>query len=143
MPFTLEEMDDFANRYLLLMDARYIKVVVNEKNEAVAFVIAMPDISKGIQKSRGYILPFGIIQILLAGRRSNQLNLLLGCSSSRLPEQGTGYHHGFGHAGIGQEGWTSLHRQSPGNGIKHQGQGRNGVHGWRSIQDLQNLWQSP
>ena len=25
MPFTLEEMDDFANRYLLFMDARYIK----------------------------------------------------------------------------------------------------------------------
>jgi ribosomal protein S18 acetylase RimI-like enzyme len=78
MPFTLEEMDDFANRYLLLMDARYIKVVINEKNEAVAFVIAMPDISKGIKRSRGYILPIGILHILLAGKRSNQLNLLLG-----------------------------------------------------------------
>jgi ribosomal protein S18 acetylase RimI-like enzyme len=78
MPFTLEEMDDFANRYLLIMDARYIKMVVNERNEPVAFVIGMPDISKGIKKSRGYILPFGIIQILLSGRRSKQLNLLLG-----------------------------------------------------------------
>ena len=78
MPFTLEEMDDFANRYLLLMDARYIKAVVNERNEAIAFVIAMPDISKGIKKSKGFILPFGIIRILLAGKRSDQLNLLLG-----------------------------------------------------------------
>ncbi|MEN8157288.1 MAG: hypothetical protein ABFS10_10060 [Bacteroidota bacterium] len=78
MPFTLEEMDDFANRYLLIMDARYIKVIINEQNEAVAFVIGMPDISKGIKRSGGYILPFGIIQILLAGRRSKQLNLLLG-----------------------------------------------------------------
>ena len=78
MPFTLEEMDDFANRYLLLMDARYIKAVVNERNEAVAFVIAMPDLSKGIKKSKGYILPIGILQILLAGRRSKQLNLMLG-----------------------------------------------------------------
>jgi len=78
MPFTLEEMDDFANRYLLLMDAHYIKVIVNENDEALAFVIAMPDISKGIKRSRGYILPFGIIQILLAGKRSRQLNLLLG-----------------------------------------------------------------
>ena len=34
MPFTLEEMDDFANRYLLIMDPRLIKVVVNERNEA-------------------------------------------------------------------------------------------------------------
>ncbi len=78
MPFTLEEMDDFANRYLLIMNARYIKVMVNERNEPVAFVIAMPDISEGIKKSRGYILPFGIIRILLAGRRTRQLNLLLG-----------------------------------------------------------------
>lgn len=78
MPFTLEEMDDFANRYLLLMDARYIKGVVNERNEVVSFVIAMPDLSKGIKKSRGYILPFGILQILLAGKRSKQLNLMLG-----------------------------------------------------------------
>lgn len=78
MPFTLEEMDDFANRYLLIMDPRLIKVLVNERNETIAFVIGMPDISKGIKKSRGYILPFGIFQILLAGRRSRQLNLLLG-----------------------------------------------------------------
>jgi len=78
MPFTLEEMDDFANRYLLIMDPRLIKVVVNERNETVAFIIGMPDISKGIKKSKGYILPIGIIHILLAGRRTNQLNLLLG-----------------------------------------------------------------
>ncbi|MEN8202467.1 MAG: hypothetical protein ABFS28_07720 [Bacteroidota bacterium] len=78
MPFTLEEMDDFANRYLLIMDPRLIKVVVNERGESVAFVIAMPDISKGIKKSRGYLIPFGFFQILIAGRRTRQLNLLLG-----------------------------------------------------------------
>lgn len=78
MPFTLEEMDDFANRYLLIMDPRLIKAVLNERREAIAFVIGMPDISKGIKQSRGYILPIGIIQILLAGRRTKQLNLLLG-----------------------------------------------------------------
>jgi ribosomal protein S18 acetylase RimI-like enzyme len=78
MPFTLEEMDDFANRYLLIMDPRLIKAVVNERNETIAFIIAMPDISKGIKKSRGYILPIGILHILMASRRTNQLNLLLG-----------------------------------------------------------------
>ena len=78
MPFTLEEMDDFANRYLLIMDPRLIKVVVDEKQDPVAFVIAMPDISEGIKKSRGYILPIGILHILIAGRRTKQLNLLLG-----------------------------------------------------------------
>ncbi len=78
MPFTLKEMDDFANRYLLIMDPRLIKVVVNEHNESVAFVIGMPDISKGIKKSGGFLLPIGIILILISGRRTRQLNLLLG-----------------------------------------------------------------
>jgi ribosomal protein S18 acetylase RimI-like enzyme len=78
MPFTLEEMDDFANRYLLIMDPRFIKVVVDGSDDVVAFILAMPDISKGIQRSRGYLLPFGFFQILFAGRRSHQLNLLMG-----------------------------------------------------------------
>jgi len=78
MPFTLEEMDDFANRYLLIMDPRLIKVILNERREPAAFVISMPDISVGIKKSKGYLLPIGILHILLAGRRTRQLNLLLG-----------------------------------------------------------------
>ncbi|MGW8315209.1 MAG: hypothetical protein ACWGNV_06385, partial [Bacteroidales bacterium] len=78
MPFTLEEMDDFANRYLLIMNPRFIKAMVNEDRKIVAFIIGMPDISKGIKRSRGYLFPLGIIHILLAGRRTKQLNLLLG-----------------------------------------------------------------
>jgi hypothetical protein len=78
MPFTLEEMDDFANRYLLIMNPRFIKVLITERNEVAAFVIGMPDISRGIKHSRGYILPIGIVQILVAGRLTRQLNLLLG-----------------------------------------------------------------
>jgi len=88
MPFTLAEMDDFANRYLLIMDPRLIKVVINDKGETIAFIIAMPDISKGIQKSRGYILPLGILHILIAGRKTNQLNLLLGAVHPKYQNRG-------------------------------------------------------
>ena len=88
MPFTLEEMDDFANRYLLIMDPRLIKAIVNERREPVAFVIGMPDISKGIKKSKGYILPIGILHILVAGRRTRQLNLLLGAVHPEYQNRG-------------------------------------------------------
>jgi hypothetical protein len=77
-PFTPEEMDDFANRYILVLDPRFIKVVINDKKETVAFVIGMPDISRGIKLSRGYLYPIGFIPVLLSGRRAPQLNLLLG-----------------------------------------------------------------
>jgi len=78
IPFTEAEMDDFANRYLFLINPRFIKVVVNGQNEVVAFVIGMSHIGEGIQKAKGYLFPFGIFKIFAAARKSKQLNLLLG-----------------------------------------------------------------
>ncbi|MFZ5941325.1 MAG: hypothetical protein ACOYXB_12210 [Bacteroidota bacterium] len=77
-PFTLEEMDDFANRYLIILDPKFIKLIQNETGEVISFVIGMPDISKGIKRSRGYLFPFGIFHILWARNHTKQLNLLLG-----------------------------------------------------------------
>jgi len=78
IPFTEKEMEDFANRYLFLINPRFVKVVVNEQNEVLSFVIGMSDISRGIQKAKGYLLPVGFIHVFRAGKKSNQLNLLLG-----------------------------------------------------------------
>ena len=78
VPFEEKEMDDFVNRYLPLLDPRYIKVITNKTNEIIAFIIGMPDISKGVIASRGKVLPFGILRIIAARKRTKQLNLLLG-----------------------------------------------------------------
>jgi hypothetical protein len=77
-PFTEKEMDEFADRYIMILDLKFLKVLLNGNDELVAFVLAMPDISKGIQKCKGYVLPIGILQILFYQKRSKQLNLLLG-----------------------------------------------------------------
>jgi len=78
IPFTEKEMDDFANRYLYLINPKFVKIVVNENSEVVSFVIGMSDISKGIQRSKGYMIPFGVFHVFSAGKKSEQLNLLLG-----------------------------------------------------------------
>jgi hypothetical protein len=78
LPFTEKEMEDFANRYLFLINPDFVKLIVNDSNKVVSFIIAMSDISRGIQKSYGYLFPFGIFRIFHAGRKSKQLNLLLG-----------------------------------------------------------------
>ncbi len=78
IPFSEAEMDDFANRYLFLINPRFIKVVVNQQNEVVAFVIGMSHIGEGIKKAGGKLLPFGIFKIFAEARKSKQLNLLLG-----------------------------------------------------------------
>lgn len=76
--FTPEEMDDFANRYILVLDAKFIKVIENAEGKTIAFVLGMPDICEGIKKSKGYLFPFGFIPVLLSGKKSKQVNLLLG-----------------------------------------------------------------
>lgn len=78
IPFTEDEMDDFANRYLFLINPRFIKIVVNQQNEVVAFVIGMSHIGEGIQKAKGYLFPLGIFHIFASARKSKQLNLMLG-----------------------------------------------------------------
>jgi hypothetical protein len=87
-PFDEKEMDDFANRYLYLINPRFIKVAINENKEIIGTVIGMSDISKGIQKAKGRLLPFGFIPVLKAGRKSKQLNLLLGAIDPRYQGRG-------------------------------------------------------
>jgi GNAT superfamily N-acetyltransferase len=76
-PFSQKEMDDFANRYLFLINPRFIKLIVNEQHEVVAFIIGMSHIGDGIQAAKGKLFPFGIFKIFAAARKTKQLNLLL------------------------------------------------------------------
>lgn len=78
IPFSEKEMDNFANRYLFLINPRFIKLIVTDQNELIAFVVGMSHIGDGIKAAKGYLFPFGILRIFAAGRKSKQLNLLLG-----------------------------------------------------------------
>jgi len=87
-PFEEYEMDDFANRYLLLLDPRFIKIIRDGAGNILSFIIGMPDISKGIKACKGRILPFGIFKIISARRKSKQLDLLLGGIKAEYRGQG-------------------------------------------------------
>ncbi len=77
-PLELKEMDDFAKRYMMILDPRFLKIIENADGEVVAFILAIPDICEGIKKSKGYVLPFGFIHILRSQRKTKMLSLLLG-----------------------------------------------------------------
>jgi hypothetical protein len=85
---TVREMDEFADRYLLIMDPRFIKAIKNDEGKIIAFVLAMPDISEGVKKSKGYVFPTGFIHILRAQKKTKQLNLLLGAISKEYRNSG-------------------------------------------------------
>ena len=77
-PVTQKEADDFANRFLPLLNPRLIKMVLNEKKELVAFIVAMPNLAPALKKSGGKLLPLGWFHLLKANRNSRELVLLLG-----------------------------------------------------------------
>ncbi|HNW98499.1 MAG TPA: GNAT family N-acetyltransferase [Bacteroidales bacterium] len=78
IPLDEKEMREFANRYLPILDPAFVKVVLDAKNNVIAFIIAMPDMNQGIIKTKGKIFPFGFLKILSSARHTKQLNLLLG-----------------------------------------------------------------
>lgn len=77
-PLSEKEMLTLAREYLPVLDPELVKIVINDKEEIVAFIIGMPDIAEGLKKANGRLLPFGIFHLLLAARKTDQLVLLLG-----------------------------------------------------------------
>jgi GNAT superfamily N-acetyltransferase len=86
-PLEEEEMDDLAKRYLPVLDPRFIKAVTKD-GQPVAFIVAMPDMTGGILKAKGRLLPFGFIYILRAAKKTKQLDLMLGAIKEPYRGQG-------------------------------------------------------
>ncbi len=86
-PLDEQEMDDLAKRYLPVVDPRFVKVIAKD-GEVLAFIIAMPDMTEGIRKARGRLLPFGFLHVLRAAKTTKQLDLLLGAVKEECRGQG-------------------------------------------------------
>jgi hypothetical protein len=83
-----EGMKRFAAQYLPILDPGFVKVIVDQQNDVVAFVVSMPDMSKGIQKAKGKLFPFGFLHILGSAKKTKQLDLLLGAVKSNFRGKG-------------------------------------------------------
>lgn len=87
VPLEPKEMDDLTRRYLPVLDPRFIKIVLRDE-EVVAFALGIPNMIPGIRKSRGRLLPFGLFYILRAGRKTSQLDMLLGAVKEKFRGRG-------------------------------------------------------
>ena len=87
-PLNEIEMYEFSNRFLPLMNPRFIKIITNKEDKVLGFIVAMPDISRGLKKANGKLFPFGFIHVLKELKFSKQLNLLLGCVKSEYQNLG-------------------------------------------------------
>ena len=74
VPITDEEVKGLADQMLWFADPKLIKIV-KRGDQAVGFLLAYPDISAAVQRTRGKIFPFGWIDLLLELRRTKWINI--------------------------------------------------------------------
>jgi hypothetical protein len=77
-PLKEDEMVALAKEYLPVLDPEFVKIIVNDEDEVIAFIVGMPDLAEGLQKAKGKFFPFGIFHILRAMKKADELVLLLG-----------------------------------------------------------------
>jgi len=70
------EMEILAGQYLSILEPRFVKLVLKD-GDPVAFFIALPDVTAGLQRSRGRFYPFGFLKVLKARRETEQLDLVI------------------------------------------------------------------
>ena len=69
-PLTEREIGMLTDNLTLVADPRLIKIITHGA-DVVGFLFAFPDVSAALQRARGHLFPFGILDLLLELRRTN------------------------------------------------------------------------
>ena len=77
-PLDEAEIQSMADRYMPLLDPRFIKAVETTDKQIIGFIVSIPNMSEGIKKAKGRIFPFGIFYMMQAAKKSKQLDNYLG-----------------------------------------------------------------
>ncbi len=86
-PFSQGDIDYAVQNVFMVADHRLIKLILHGE-DIVGFLFAFPDVSAALQRAKGRLFPFGIVDILLEMKRTKTVS---GNGMGVLPEfQGTG-----------------------------------------------------
>ncbi len=77
IPMTERQKKTYIDQYFPFVDPAFTKVVLDDKDDLIAFGISLPSLSRAMQKSGGRLFPFGFIHILLALKFPKALDLYL------------------------------------------------------------------
>lgn len=67
----------YADKFVPLVDPDFACLVVNEKDELVAFGATAPSLSRAFRKTDGKLFPFGFIPVLRALKKNDCIDFLL------------------------------------------------------------------
>ncbi len=72
VPLTDKQINMLVKAYFSFVRPEFVGVVLNEANKVVGFGVALPSLTKALQKCNGKLFPFGFIHLLKA-LKSNEL----------------------------------------------------------------------
>ena len=77
VPLSEAQVESYIKQYIPFADPKFTKIAVNEDDQVVAFGVAMPSLSRALQKNRGRLFPFGWIPMLRALKNPEGLDLYI------------------------------------------------------------------
>ena len=89
VPLTDRQIEFYVDQFLGFVRPEYIPIVVDADDRVAAFVIALPSLSRALQKGGGSLFPLGWLHLLRAMRgRNPRLDLYLGAVRPDLQARG-------------------------------------------------------
>ncbi len=73
-PLTPREVDFVVDNIMTIADHRLIKIVTHDE-DVVGFLFAFHDVSAAMQRAKGKLFPFGLLDILMEIRRTNTVSV--------------------------------------------------------------------
>lgn len=70
-------IDFYISKFVPILVPKYVKMVIDKEGEIAGFIIALPSLSKAMQKANGKLFPFGWYHIMKAIKHPTELDLLL------------------------------------------------------------------
>jgi len=87
VPLDHNEMESLAGRYMPILKPEFVKIITYN-DEVISFILGIPNLTRGIQKSKGYLMPFGIFKIMHEANKTRQIDLMLGATKEEFRGRG-------------------------------------------------------
>lgn len=88
VPLTDKQIELYTRQYFGFVNPDYVKIVLDQNDNVVAFGIAFPSLTLALRKTNGRLFPFGFIYLLDALKRNNMIDLCLVAVKPELQGKG-------------------------------------------------------
>ena len=88
VPLSDRQIDMYVKQYFSFIKPDFTKILLDANGRVAGFVIAMPSLSRALQKARGRLFPFGFVHLLAAMRKPKSIDLYLAAIRPDLQGKG-------------------------------------------------------